>query len=153
MFKFVQDKTLSDNNYKMKITALLAGFILIVGGYSLRCYSECGKGEGNDQKNHIKCDSSTESYCSIGEVCGHAEYTFYVSGEKFKATGNACADDTKSASSYCDAIKGHLNSISYSQVTNFDCDFKFCYTDLCNSGFTARISVLMSAAVLVYRLF
>ena len=75
----MEDKTLSHNNYNMKITAVLAGFILIVGGYSLRCYSECGKGEGNDQKNHIKCDSSTERYCSLGEVCGRANYTFYVS--------------------------------------------------------------------------
>ena len=149
----MQDKTLSHNNYNMKITAVLAGFILIVGGYSLRCYSECGKGEGNDQKNHIKCDSSTERYCSFGEACGHANYTFYVSGEKYKATGNACADDSVSVSTYCEAIKVHLNSLFYSPVTNFDCDFDFCYTDLCNSGFTARISVLMSAAVLVLRLF
>ena len=104
---------------------------------------------------------SKEVDCETDEVCSTLKISFEVSAlgqtasavMKTRSCGTADAD----ADAACEAAKtgGDTSSFFASLSGNLDCEISTCETDLCNSGFTARVSVLVlvAAAVAFYGLF
>ena len=148
----------------MKMSAAVIILLaLIATGDSLKCYEGCFSYEAGGKSSDLvtACDSSKEVDCQTDEVCSTLKISFEVSAlgqtasavMKTRMCGTADAD----ADAACEAAKtgGDTSSFFASLSGNLDCEISTCETDLCNSGFTARVSVLVLvvAAVVFYGLF
>ena len=124
-------------------------------GQALRCYSGCGKTNIAGAETNIPCNTSTEIDCPSGEVCSTQSYSYEydLSGNKTKrrVIVEDCAAKSVDTDAMCDDFEVLIEGILIKPT----CDFKFCESDLCNSGFTAHVSFLslvLSAGVLMFGL-
>ena len=136
----------------MKATTLLVTFTTLIAlGHGLKCYSDCGSATVADQTQKTPCDSTKETECTDGQVCAYEKYSFKVLGVSSKIEMAACAPKTDTADVLCDAVK---KTVEKTGLADWSCSVKFCEKALCNSGFTAQVSLLvLVAGAMFYGLF
>ena len=144
----------------MKMSAAVIILLaLIATGDSLKCYEGCFSYEAGGVSSDAvtACDSSKEVDCETDEVCSTLKISFdvLVVGSAVMKT-HSCGTKGADADAACTAAESDtLTRVLLSGATgDLDCEITTCETELCNSGFTARVSVLvLAAAVVFYGLF
>ena len=141
------------------LTLFLLLVAMVTTEDKLKCYENCGKNKTGDISNDVPCDTSKQTECRTGQVCSTQKYSYkanvdgVISSDKTEITKKLCDTKTNHTEAYCHTIKTGVSAGGV--VADFECEIEFCDKDLCNAGFTTRVSLLVLAAagVLIFRLF
>ena len=144
------------------ISTLVAMSILMIGSSALRCWD--GIGIINQETNRLErylafnetdCDSEAEACMTIELSLTNPE-----SGNLTSICFPQCVNETAKESISCNdnssatykEVYDALISNAEQDETELKCELSFCYEDLCNTGQTAQISLLVTTLISLYQL-
>ena len=143
---------------------MVAMSILMIGSSALRCWN-CPADENLLTYNYgilsdiVDCSAIT---CDSGEVCLKYEVSLVNPDgpQYFTLMSSHCANETVAKAEYlCNnssapfkTMYDIIKSVNTGNATEPKCELSFCNDDLCNTGQTAQISLLVTTLISLYRL-